>query len=218
MAEKAGSTPGAVAARLNRARARLRVEYLLALESADPPTERCRPVLYALSLGDRRRQREVDAGRHLLECELCARVSVPLLERSQSPDNRLRISVTTDSDIVAARGAARDIAAHAGFGRTDQTVIATAVSEITRNIVRFAGTGEVLIELLETPRRGVRVIAHDEGPGIADIDRALQDGYSTYAGLGLGLPGTQRLMDDMEIISEVGHGTTVTMSKWLQEG
>jgi serine/threonine-protein kinase RsbT len=183
----------------------------------EPPTERCRTVLYALSVGDRRRQREVDAGRHLLECELCAGVSVPLLERAQSPENRLRIGVGTDSDIVKARGAARELAAAAGFGRTDQTVIATAVSEVTRNIVRFAGTGEVLIELVESPRQGVRVIARDDGPGIPDITRAMEDGYSTYAGLGLGLPGARRLMDELEVSSEVGGGTTVTMSKWLQE-
>jgi serine/threonine-protein kinase RsbT len=218
MADEAGSTPGAVAARLNRARARLRVEYLLAVEGQDPVTGRCRPVLYALSVGDRRRQREVDAGTHLLECELCARLSVPLLERSQSPDHRVRISVGSDSDIVAARRAARALAADAGFGRTEQTVIATAVSEITRNIVRFATRGEVLIEMVLTPRRGVRIVARDEGPGIPDVARALEDGYSTYDGLGLGLPGARRLMDQFDITSETGRGTTVTMIRWLQEG
>ena len=217
MAERAGSTPGAVAARLNRARARLRVEYLLAIDDLEPTTDRCRSVLFALSLGDRRRQREVDAGRHLLECDLCAQVSVPLLERAQSPESWMRVSVTADSDIVAARRAAREVAADAGFGKTDQTVIATAVSEVTRNIVRFAGTGEILIELVETPRRGIRVVARDEGPGIPDIARALEDGYSTYAGLGLGLPGARRLMDDLEVSSDAEHGTTISMSKWLQE-
>lgn len=217
MAEHSGSTPGAVAARLNRARARLRVEYLLALEGQEPPTERCRTVLYTLSLGDRRRQREVGAGPHLLECRTCASVSVPLLGRAQSPENRLRIRVGSDSDIVAARQAARERAADAGFGRTDQTVLATAVSEVTRNIVRFAGTGELLIELLETPRRGVRIIARDEGPGIPDAAEALRDGYSTCGGLGIGLPGARRLMDDFEVTSSVGEGTTVTMTKWLQE-
>lgn len=217
MAERSGSTAGAVAARLNRARARLRVEYLLALEGQEPPTERCRTVLYALSLGDRRRQREVDAGPHLLECSLCASVSVALLGRAQAPDDRLRISVGGDSDIVAARQAARERAADAGFGRTDQTVVATAVSEITRNIVRFAGTGELLIELVERPRRGLRIIARDEGPGIPDAAEAQRDGYSTCGGLGIGLPGARRLMDDFEVISAVGEGTTVTMTKWVQE-
>jgi anti-sigma regulatory factor (Ser/Thr protein kinase) len=97
-------------------------------------------------------------------------------------------------------------------------VIATAVSEIARNIVRFAGRGEVVIELLEQPRPGVRVVARDAGPGIADIERALTDGYSTYRGLGLGLPGARRLMDEFSVVSEVNRGTTVTMTKWQTEG
>jgi serine/threonine-protein kinase RsbT len=126
--------------------------------------------------------------------------------------------VGSDSDIVAARRAARALAADAGFGRTEQTVIATAVSEITRNIVRFATRGEVLIEMVLTPRRGVRIVARDEGPGIPDVARALEDGYSTYDGLGLGLPGARRLMDQFDITSETGRGTTVTMIRWLQEG
>jgi RNA polymerase sigma factor (sigma-70 family) len=218
LAEDLGSTAGAVAAQLNRARARLRVEYLLALDRVEPVGERCRPVLLALSSGDRRRQREVDAGRHLLECELCARLSRPLLERGQQRDDLVRIPIRADGDVVLARQAARELAGRLGFSPTELTVIATAVSEVTRNIVRFAGSGEVVVELIEGPRRGIRVVARDTGPGIADVERAMADGYSTYQGLGLGLPGARRLMDEFAIASETGRGTTVTMSKWCREG
>ena len=217
LAAELGSTAGAVAAQLNRTRARLRVEYLLASERVEPPTERCRPVLLALSGGDRRRQREVDAARHLLECDLCARLSQPLLERAAARDDQVSIPISNDGDIVAARQAAREMASRLGFGRTDLTLIATAVSEVTRNIVRFAGSGQVVVELLDQPRRGVQVVARDTGPGIADVEEALQDGYSTYHGLGLGLPGARRLMDEFAVVSEVGRGTTVTMTKWCGE-
>jgi RNA polymerase sigma factor (sigma-70 family) len=214
LADAHGSTAGAVAARLNRIRARMRVEYLLAAEHAEPVTDRCRPVLLALSGGDRRRQREVDAGRHLLECELCARLSSPLLERAQPREDETHIPIHTDADVVAARQAARELASRLGFSRTDLTLIATAVSEVTRNIVRFAGSGEVVVELLDRPRPGVRVVARDAGPGIPDVEQALRDGYSTNNGLGLGLPGARRLMDEFAIASTVGRGTTVTMTKW----
>jgi serine/threonine-protein kinase RsbT len=218
LAAELGSTAGAVAAALNRARARLRVEYLIALEQAEPPTDRCRPVLLALSGGDRRRQREVDAARHLLECELCSRLSQPLMERGHRRDDQLRIPIRADADIVAARQGVRELAERLGFSGTDLTVIATAVSEVARNIVRFAGSGEIVVELLEEPRRGVQVVARDTGPGIPDVEQALTDGFSTYHGLGLGLPGARRLMDEFGVVSEPGRGTTVTMTKWQQEG
>ncbi|WP_256792187.1 sigma-70 family RNA polymerase sigma factor [Terrabacter sp. Ter38] len=214
LAARHGTTAGAVAAQLNRTRARLRVEYLLAIEHVDPPTDRCRPVLIALSSGDQRRQREVQAAQHLLECEPCARLSQPLLERGQQRNDCLRIPVSSDADIVSARRAARELATRLAFGATDLTVIATAVSEVCRNIVRFAGSGEVVVELLEAPTRGIQIVARDGGPGITDVDRALGDGFSTYGGLGLGLPGVRRLMDEFAIASEPGHGTTVTMTKW----
>ena len=215
LAAERGSTAGAVAAQLNRTRARVRAEYLLALDDVEPPTSRCRPVLYAISSGDRRRQREVDAEQHLLECELCARLSRPLAERGQARDDRVRVPISTDADIVTARSTSREAAARLGFTTTDLTVIATAVSEVTRNIVRFAGTGEVVVELLDQPRPGVRIVARDAGPGIGDLDQAMSDGFSTYHGLGLGLPGARRLMDEFAVDSEVGRGTTVTMTKWL---
>lgn len=215
LAGETGLSAGAVAAQLNRTRARLRVEYLLALERTEPPTDRCRAVLLALSSADRRRQREVDAARHLLECELCARLSRPLLERGTTRDSELTVPINGDPDIVTARQTARELAVRAGFSGSDLTLLATAVSEIARNIVRFASHGEVTIELLESPRTGIQVVARDSGPGIPDVDLALRDGYSTYAGLGLGLPGARRLMDEFDIVSEPGRGTTVSMTKWF---
>src|SRR3954454_8174854 len=140
LAAERGSTAGAVAAQLNRARARVRVESLLAFEQVDPPTDRCRPVLLALSAGDRRRQREVDAARHLLECALCGRLREPLLERGQRRDDQVRIPIGADCDVVTARQRVREVAAGIGFAGTELTVIATAVSEVTRNIVKFAGS------------------------------------------------------------------------------
>lgn len=217
LAAEKGSTPGAVAAQLNRTRARMRVEYLLVLEQAEPPTERCRPVLLALSSGDRRRQREVDAARHVLECELCGRLSEPLLGRGHQREDEVRISITGDADIVSARQAARELASRLDFSSTDLTILATAVSELARNIVRFAGTGEVVVELVQGSRSGVQVTARDSGPGIADVEQALKDGFSTYRGLGLGLPGVRRLMDEFAIASEPGQGTTVTITKWRKE-
>lgn len=217
LAAELGSTAGAVAAQLNRTRARLRVEYLLALENGTPPTDRCRPVLLALSSGDRRRQREVDAARHLLECDFCAPLSGPLMERGRGRDDDVRVPVRVDADVVAARQAAREAGARIGFPPTDLTAIATAVSEMTRNVVKFAESGEVVIDTVEEPRRGIRIVVRDVGPGIPDVERALQDGFSTYEGLGLGLPGARRLMDEFTVVSDVGRGTTVTMTKWVGE-
>ena len=218
LAVELGSSAGAVAAQLNRTRARLRVEYLLAREQAEPPGDRCRAVLLAISGGDRRRQRQVDAARHLLECDLCARLSQPLMERGQQREEETRIPIRVDADIVTARQTVRELAARMGFVGADLTLIATAVSEVTRNIVRFAGSGEVTVEAVAEPRAGLNVVARDTGPGIADIEQALTDGYSTYNGLGLGLPGARRLMDEFAVISQTGRGTTVTMTKWRQEG
>jgi serine/threonine-protein kinase RsbT len=214
IAEEEGTTPGAVAARLSRSRARLRVEYLLGLQSDDPPTDRCRPVLLALSAADRRRQRELDAAAHLFSCDFCGRLGEPLLARGQRQDGVLRIPIAADPDIVKARGSARELAGRLDFSRTELTVLATAVSELCRNIVRFAGAGELLVELLEEPAPGVRVTARDRGPGIDDLEAAMRDGVSTYGGLGLGLPGVRRLMDEFAISSEPGAGTTVTITIW----
>ena len=167
LAEGSGSTAGAVAASLKRTRARLRVEYLLALEHVEPPTDQCRRVLLALSSADRRRQAETDAAQHLLECELCARLSEPLLSRGPTRDDLATVPIGSDPDIVRARKAARELAERAGFSRTDLTLLATAVSEVARNIVRFAGSGEVTIELARPapwcPGRRPRRRSRDRG-------------------------------------------------------
>lgn len=133
------------------------------------------------------------------------------------PGTDLRILIGADGDIVTARQEGRRIAAALNFSPSDLTVIAAAISEVARNILTYAGAGEVDIGLVEKAgRRGVTVVARDEGPGIPDVRLALQDGYSTSGGLGLGLPGARRLMDEFEILSEVGHGTVVTMCKWVR--
>ena len=220
LAASRGSTAGAIAAQLSRSRAKLRVEVLLAQEVGEPPTDRCRPVLIALSSGERRRQQQLDCAGHLLECEFCSGLAPALPERrsaaAASPEERVR--VTRDADVVTARQKGREVAAAVGFSRTDLTLIATVISELARNIVQFAERGEILVcPVEEAGRTGVMIVARDVGPGIPDVDRALQDGYSTYrGGLGLGLPGSRRLMDEFDIISEAGKGTTVTMTKWLR--
>lgn len=125
------------------------------------------------------------------------------------------VVIARDGDIVEARRKGRELAQRIGFTGSDLTLIATAISEIARNIVVYADRGRIsLSEADNGGRRGIVVIARDEGPGIADIERAMRDGYSTGNSLGLGLPGARRLMDDFEIMSTVGQGTTVTMRKW----
>jgi RNA polymerase sigma factor (sigma-70 family) len=217
LADDLGSTAGAVAARLNRTRARMRVEYLLALEGTEPPTDRCRSVLLALSGGESRRRREADADRHLLECQLCERLSHPLLERAAAGDGEVRIPVRGEDDVVVVRQRTRELAADLGFPRPDLTVLATAVTEVTDNILRFAGSGEVLLEAVEQPRPGMRIVARDAGPGIADVEQALSGAFSSEEGLGLGLPGVRSLMDDVTVDSDCG-GTTVAMTKWCPDG
>jgi len=129
--------------------------------------------------------------------------------------NDVRITISSGADIVAARQQARQLAADAGFSGTDQTIIATAVSELARNIVEYARSGEIGLTLLgDATMRGIRVEAHDNGPGIANIELAMQDGYSTGGGMGLGLPGTRRLMDEFVITSKVGGETTIVTTKW----
>ena len=135
----------------------------------EPPTQRCRPVLLALSGGDRRRQREVDAGRHLLECEVCATLSEPLLQRTPQRGDEVRIPIRADADVVVARQGVRELAGRLGFSGTDLTVIATAVSEVARNVVRFADAGNVIAELLDEPRPGLHIVCRDTGPGITDV-------------------------------------------------
>ena len=131
--------------------------------------------------------------------------------------NDLRIRIRSGADIVAARLQGRQLAGDAGFSSTDQTIIATAISELARNIVEYAHNGEIRLTLLGTATaRGIRVEAHDDGPGIANIELAMQEGYSTGGGLGLGLPGIRRLMDEFVIDSKPGKGTTVITTKWIR--
>jgi serine/threonine-protein kinase RsbT len=128
-----------------------------------------------------------------------------------------RIAIASDVDIVAARQSGRELAAILSFSSSDLTVIAAAISEVARNIYAYAGTGEVLVSIEErNGRRGIRIEARDDGPGVVDIALALEDGYSTSGSLGLGLPGVRRLMDEFEIHSEPGKGTVVTLWKWAR--
>ena len=130
-------------------------------------------------------------------------------------EGEVRVSIETDADLVTARAEARAMAQRLGFPRPDPTLIATAISEIGRNIVSHAGRGEIVLRPFEDVRRyGLIVIATDHGPGIRDLEAALRDDYSGYRGLGLGLPGARRLMDQFEIESDADRGTTVTMMKW----
>jgi serine/threonine-protein kinase RsbT len=127
----------------------------------------------------------------------------------------LRVPVGADVDIVTARQKGRELAAQCGLSSTDLAVVATAISELARNIVRYAVRGEILLRRVDNgTKRGIEVVATDDGPGISDVPLAMQDGYSTSGGLGLGLPGVRRLMDEFDIASRFGKGTTVTVRKW----
>lgn len=126
-----------------------------------------------------------------------------------------RIVIQGEPDILAARRAARQLATELGFTEIQLIEIATAISEIARNTLNYAGRGEMRVTLVEEGlKRGVRVVASDQGPGIANVAAAMNDGFSTGGGLGLGLPGAKRLMDAFDIVSSVGEGTTITMTKW----
>lgn len=135
---------------------------------------------------------------------------------SPGPDGaQTRIPIASDLDIVRARQTGRTAASTLGFSSTDLTLIATAISELARNIVMYAKEGEIIVRLVRSSdKQGIVVIARDHGPGIADVRRTLQDGYSTSRSLGLGLPGVRRLMDEFEIESQLGQGTVVTVRKW----
>jgi serine/threonine-protein kinase RsbT len=130
-------------------------------------------------------------------------------------EDEVRVAINADADLVTARAEARAMAERLGFPRPDPTLIATAISEVARNIVVHVGRGEIVLKPFEDGLRyGVVVIASDEGPGIRDVEAALRDDYSARGGLGLGLPGARRLMDEFEITSDAETGTTVTMKKW----
>ena len=127
------------------------------------------------------------------------------------------IEIAGDDDIVVARQQARQAARGLGFGAVDQSRIATAVSELTRNVVRYAtdGRGEVRIRTVSSERgTGLEIVVSDRGPGIVDVEEAMRAGFTSGPGLGLGLPGTSRLMDEMQIDSALGRGTVITIRKW----
>jgi serine/threonine-protein kinase RsbT len=127
----------------------------------------------------------------------------------------VRVPIRSDGDVVTARQEARSMGADLGFSSTDLTLLATAISELARNITTYAGEGEVSLRVVERAgRSGIEVVARDDGPGIEDVERAMQDGFTTGNGLGLGLPGTRRLVDDFDLRTAPGAGTTVRLVKW----
>lgn len=125
------------------------------------------------------------------------------------------VPIRADVDVVIARQKIRALVSDLRFSSSELTLVATAISEVARNIVSYAGSGEIVMRVVQRgQRRGITIVARDKGPGIADIERAMEDGFSTSRGLGLGLPGSKRLMDEFELFSEVGKGTEIIMTKW----
>ena len=132
-------------------------------------------------------------------------------------ESEARVVISSSADIVTARQRGRELAAELGFDGSDLTVIATAISEVARNVVTHAKQGEILLKPVQNGnKRGILVVAQDEGPGIKSVEKAMQYGYSTGKGLGVGLPGAKWLMDEFQIESKVGQGTKVAMKKWLK--
>jgi serine/threonine-protein kinase RsbT len=130
-------------------------------------------------------------------------------------NDEIHVRIASDADLVPARAEGRALAERLGFSRTDATLIATAISEIARNIVVHVGQGEIVMRpVFNDHRYGLVVVARDSGVGIRDVDNALQNGYASRGGLGMGLPGARRLMDEFEIETERDKGTTITMTKW----
>lgn len=130
-------------------------------------------------------------------------------------EQEIQVPINSDQDIVAARQKGRSLAAALGFSSGDATLIATAISELARNIITYAKSGEIRLTVINgSVRQGIQLVAHDQGPGIPDVQQALRDGFSTSGSLGLGLPGVMRLVDEFEIVSEENRGTTVTAKKW----
>ena len=131
-------------------------------------------------------------------------------------ESEARVRIQCSADIMAARQQGRELASRGGFSSSDLSIIATAISEVAQNIVQYATEGEIIITLInDTHKKGVEIVAADQGPGVGDVSMMMRDGYSTGKRLGIGLPGAKRLMDEFEIASEPGKGTTVKMKKWL---
>jgi serine/threonine-protein kinase RsbT len=139
----------------------------------------------------------------------------PPLLHITAPEPDAHVRIRTPDDIITVRQKSRTLGHSVGFSASDLTILATAISEIARNIVEYAGEGDIRISLVrEAGRSGVRVVATDDGPGISDLETVMADGFSTDGHLGIGLPGARRLMDTFHIVSAPGRGTTVTMTKW----
>ena len=124
------------------------------------------------------------------------------------------LPVKSEPDVVAVRRRVREVSTDLGFSLVDQTKLVTAASELARNTIIYGGGGTMSVEALNGPRRGLRLTFEDKGPGIPDIDLALRDGFTTGSGLGLGLGGAKRLVNDFEISSRAGEGTKVTITRW----
>ncbi len=130
-------------------------------------------------------------------------------------ENAKRVTVSSDDDLVAARREGRVLAEKLGFSTSEATLVSTAISELARNIVSYARRGEIQVSTIYNGnKRGIHIVARDEGPGITDISLAMREGYSTSGGLGIGLPGVRRIMDEFDIASDLGRGTTITITKW----
>ncbi len=171
----------------------------VAVEDKAPPAAGRGLAIYPVAARNSPRQRTVD----------------PASGSPGAGPKLVRVRVGDDGDVVVARRDGRELAAAAGFTDIDLTLIATAISEVARNIVAFAASGEITITSVGGPnRRGITVRAVDNGPGISDVPQALRDGFSTGDGLGIGLPGARRVMDEFRIRSVVGEGTTIVMTKW----
>jgi serine/threonine-protein kinase RsbT len=128
-----------------------------------------------------------------------------------------RIEVTSDQDVVRVRQMVRTVAVSVKLSLVDQTKLVTAASELARNTLVYGGGGTVEVDRVENGRRsGIRIVFADQGPGIADLDLALTDGYTTGGGLGLGLSGARRLVDEFDIKTAVGQGTSITVTKWCR--
>lgn len=133
----------------------------------------------------------------------------------QASEHEMRMPLRSDLDVLKVRQTGKELAASLHFSNSERTIIATAISEIARNTVLYAKSGSMELKLVhQGRRRGLMIVAEDEGPGIPDLKLAMQDGYTTSRGLGIGLPGAKRLMDEFDIVSEVGKGTVITMKKW----
>lgn len=141
-----------------------------------------------------------------------------LVNKKKLQNNLIKIEIKSDTDIITARQEARELGKKLGFSSSELAVIAAAISELARNIVSYAQNGSISFgSIREVKKNGIIIIAEDTGPGIADIQLVMQDGYSTSNSLGLGLPGVKRLMDTFDIKSQLGTGTCITIKKWTSK-